>query len=209
VPAWNIVPPGDPEAIDALCRTYFDSHGSIRAMMRVLLNADFFKKARFRTLKSPVEFVVGTIKLVGTHRTPQPDLVSLAVACGAMGQRLLNPPTVEGWHTGKEWIDGGTLNERVNFAVNEISKTSTPGFQAILTRLRAAGESLSPEALVDRCLELVGSLAVREETRDELLSYAAEGGDLRFGTDEERAQSADRISRLLQLIVASREYQFA
>ncbi|GIT44037.1 MAG: hypothetical protein Ct9H300mP11_19730 [Chloroflexota bacterium] len=33
-----------------------------------------------------------------------------------MGMDLMNPPTVEGWHTGREWIDSGTLVERINFA---------------------------------------------------------------------------------------------
>ena len=52
-----------------------------------------------------------------------------------MGQELLNPPTVEGWHTGKEWIDGGTLNERVNFAVEHVGDADKPGVQAIIDRL--------------------------------------------------------------------------
>ena len=39
----------------------------------------------------------------------------------------MDPPSVEGWHTGKEWIDGGTLTERINFAVNQVKVTSKPG----------------------------------------------------------------------------------
>jgi len=209
VPAWSITPPGDPEAIEMLCRTYYDSEGSIREMMGVLLNSDFFKDARFTKLKSPVELVVGTVKLVGTHRTAEPGLVSLAAASGVMGQRLFNPPTVEGWHTGKEWIDGGTLSQRINFAVDEIAKADAPAIQGIIRRLEAAGAPLAPGAFVEQCLELVGPLTVRAETREALLDYAASGGELPFGTDAEREQSAGRVIRLLQLIVSSREYQFA
>ena len=51
-----------------------------------------------------------------------------------MGQDLLDPPSVEGWHTGKEWIDGGTLTERINFAVSQISDLDKPGPQAIIVR---------------------------------------------------------------------------
>ena len=47
------------------------------------------------------------MKLVGTYRFPDPGLLTLATASNVMGQSLLNPPTVEGWHTGKEWIDDG------------------------------------------------------------------------------------------------------
>jgi hypothetical protein len=43
--------------------------------------------------------------------------------------------------------------------------------------------------------------------RDALLHYARLGGELRFGTADEERTSAQRVSDLLQLIVASREYQ--
>ena len=42
-----------------------------------------------------------------------------------------------------------------------------------------------------------------------LLRHAQNGGELRFGTPEERQASAVRVGRMLQLIVASKEYQFA
>jgi hypothetical protein len=178
-------------------------------MLRVLFNAAFFKEARFRKVKSPAELVASTMKLVGTYRFPDPGLLTLATAANVMGQSLLNPPTVEGWHTGKEWIDGGTLNERVNFAVNEFADVTKPGVQAIIERLSALGATLTPEALVDHCLDLMGSLSVGNETRQALLRYAQNSGEWRFGTPEERQASAVRVGRLLQLIVVSKEYQFA
>jgi len=209
VPSWNHMPPQDPEAIDTLCKAYFDSGGSLRAMLRVLFNADFFKAARFTKVKSPAELVAGTMKLVGTYRFPEPGMLTLVAASTAMGQSLLNPPTVEGWHTGKEWIDGGTLNERVNFAVNEFADVNRPGVQAIVTRLAALDTPLTPEALVEHCLDLLGPLTVRDETRQALLRYAQRGGALRFDTPEARQTSAVQVGRILQLIVAAKEYQFA
>jgi hypothetical protein len=209
VPAWGNVLPQDPQAIDALVQAYHDGGGNIRAILRVLFNADFFKQARFRKVKSPVEFVVGTVKLAGAHRFPEPGLLNLATASAAMGQSLLNPPTVEGWHTGKEWIDGGTLNERVNFAVNELAEVSRPGVQAVISRLSAAGKTLDPEACLEQCLDLVGPLTVNSATRQTLLNAISKDGPLRFGTAAEQQASARRIARLLQLIVATPEYQFA
>jgi uncharacterized protein (DUF1800 family) len=209
VPAWSSTPPQDPQAIEALIQAYVDSGGNLRAMLRVLFNSDFFKQARFRKIKSPVEFVVGTIKLAGTHRFPEPGLLSLPAASAAMGQSLMNPPTVEGWHTGKEWIDGGTLNERVNFAVNELAEVTRPGVQAVINRLSTAGHTLSPEDCVERCLELIGPLAVASATRQTLDNAMRKDGALGFGSDAERQASSGRIARLLQLIVATPEYQFA
>ena len=85
----------------------------------------------------------------------------------------MNPPTVEGWHTGHEWIDGGTLNERVNFAVNQFNDLSAPGVQDIISRLSEDG-ALSPDQLVDRCLDLVGPLEVGADTRRALSAYAGQ-----------------------------------
>src|SRR5205823_14677493 len=124
--------------------------------------------ARARKLKSPTELVVGTVKLVGTHRFPEASLLELEQATIAKGQQILNPPTVEGWHTGKEWIDGGTLNERVNFAVNQVADTEKPGLRELVERLSeraGASGALSPEQFVDGCLELLGPFELGEQTR--------------------------------------------
>jgi uncharacterized protein (DUF1800 family) len=209
VPAWNQTPPQDPAAIDALSQAYADSNGSIPAMLRVLFNADWFKAARFKHFKSPTELVAGTMRLVGAHRFPEPGLHDLAAAATAMGQYLHNPPTVEGWHTGKEWIDGGTLTERVNFAVNAMADASKPGIQDLIERVKARGNALAPDTLVDTCLDLLGPLQVSDATRQVLNRYAHTGGELRFGSADEDEASAARIKRMLQLIVATQEYQFA
>ena len=209
VPAWSVEPPLDPEAIETLVETYFESVGDVRSIMRVLFNSDFFKEARFQRVKSPAEVVAGTIKIVGTYRFPEPGLVEFADLVTVMGQQLINPPTVEGWHTGKEWIDGGTLNERVNFAVDQVGDVTKPGVRGIIDRLSGEGDPLSPEQLVDKSLELLGPLTVSDDTRTGLLGHAEPEGELHFGTGPERAQSEDRIARMLQLIVSTREYQFA
>jgi hypothetical protein len=125
-----------------------------------------------------------------------------------MGQQLLDPPAVEGWHTGKEWIDGGALNERVNFAVAQVSDATKPGIQAMIKRLEAKGTPLTPEEFVEDCLDLVGPLTVSKETHQVLLRHAASDGTVGFGTEADRQQSESRLVRMLQLIVASREYQF-
>jgi hypothetical protein len=62
---------------------------------------------------------------------------------------------------------------------------------------------------VDGCLDLLGPLEVSEQTRRELLAQAEEGGELRWGTEQESRASAQRVGVMLALIGASREYQFA
>ena len=128
-----------------------------------------------------------------------------------MGQQLMNPPTVEGWHTGHEWIDGGTLNERINFAVNQLNDLTKPGVQDIVARMSTQSDDgkLAPEQFVEMSLELAGHVEVDGSTREGLNRYAQAVGDLSFDTEDDANDSATHIGRMLQLIVSTREYQFA
>ena len=109
----------------------------------------------------------------------------LAWECNYQGQELLNPPSVESWHTGQEWIDGGALVRRVNFAAKFLGDASLPGIRAIVDGLKARG-TLSPAEFVDGCLDLLGPLEVSQQTRGELLAQAEEAGNLRWGTEQDR-----------------------
>ena len=205
VPAWQNTPPRDPEAIKMLEDEYYRSNYNIGSMLRVLFNSDFFKDARFTKVKSPTETVVSTMRLVGDFDMPKPGLNAMTLTIRYMGQDLLNPPTVEGWHTGREWIDSGTLVERINFTADAVGNTSHPGVQNIINRLASEGEVISPERLVDGCLEMLGAYELAEVTRTELVDLARNEGELRTGTDE----FGQRVGQMLQSIVATTEYLFA
>jgi uncharacterized protein (DUF1800 family) len=209
VPAWNIQPPGDPSAVDLLSKTFAESKGDLREVLRVLFNADFFKNARFKKIKSPVDLVVGTVKIAGTHKIPQPSTEGLAAATKLMGQALMDAPTVEGWHTGHEWVDSGTLTERVNFATNHMANIASPGIQDIIARIKSNGPNISPEVFLDSCLDLMGPIEIDETTRSSLMIFANQAGGLMFGDGESDADSSDKIRQMLQLVVSSPEYQFA
>ena len=205
VPAWQNTPPRDPEAIKMLEDEYYRSDYNIGSMLRVLFNSDFFKDARFTKVKSPTETVVSTMRLVGDFDMPKPGLNAMTLTIRYMGQDLLNPPTVEGWHTGREWIDSGTLVERINFTADAVGNTSHRGVQNIINRLASEGEVISPERLVDGCLEMLGAYELAEVTRTELVDLARNEGELRTGTDE----FGQRVGQMLQSIVATTEYLFA
>ena len=205
VPAWKDTPPRDPAAIKLLEDEYFRSNYNIGSMLRVLFSSDFFKNARFAKVKSPAETVAGTMRLVGDFNFPKPGLNALALSIRYMGQDLLNPPTVEGWHTGKEWIDSGTLVERINFAADQVGNTNLPGVRAIINRLGSQGPTLSPDRLVDGCLEMLGAYEMAQETRSQLVALAQSEGEIRTGSPE----FPRRVGQMLQSIVATTEYLFA
>jgi uncharacterized protein (DUF1800 family) len=205
VPAWMDTPPQDPETIKMLEDEYFRSGYNIRSMLQVLFNSDTFKNARFARIKSPVEAVIGTLRLIGDWTAPKPGFEPIFDEMKHMGQELLNPPSVEGWHTGKEWIDGGTLVQRINFIADRVGDLSYPGIQEIITKLASEGPTLSPEALVDGCLRLLGHYALADETRCMLVDHAQKQGELRTNTEEFPQQ----VGQMLQMIVATKEYLYA
>ena len=208
VPAWSVTPPRDPEAVETLARTFTESGYDIRSVLRVLFTSDFFKEARFARLKSPAEVVVGTLRLAGGAEFPAPGIGDLSRQPGYMGQDLLNPPSVEGWHTGTEWINSGSLMRRVNFAADLLGDAQRPGVQAIVRRLQDPGNT-SPAGFVDTCLDLMGPLEVSEDTRQELVDHAETGGPLGWSTEEESGSSTRRVTEMLQLIVSLRDYHYA
>ena len=200
VPAWSYTPPNNPQAVELLAKTIMDSGGELRSALRLLFNSDFFKEASFSKVKSPVEMVVGTVRLAGDYTTelgtfPKNGLEKLALQSGNMGQTIFNPPSVEGWHTGKEWIDSGALVQRVNFASSQAGDAAKPGIRLMLDRLADRAPVQSAEELVDG------------GTRAKLVGHAERGGELRCGTPDERLAFEARATEMLRLIVGTIEFQ--
>ena len=199
VPAWNIEPPRDPRLVDHLAKTFSSSSGDMRAVLSELFNSDSFKNSINKPkVKSPTELLAGILKQVGNYREIKPGLESYVGALTVMGQSLLNPPTVEGWHTGPEWIDSGTLSERINFASTEFSDDDTPGMKNIIRRAGSLDDE--PSQLVDRCLDLLGGVQVSSTTHSELIQYVSE-----LRTSEETNDLTD----LIRMIVSTVDYQYA
>ena len=207
----------DEEAIQTLADVYVESGYDIRSVMRALLMSDFFKEARFAKVKSPVETIVGISRLAGEldlgGDTYLAEIMPLDLMDGAvvrsvnMGQEPLNPPTVEGWHTGKEWVDSGTLIERINFASARLGDPSKPGVRSIKERLAAGRGGLTPDELVDGCLELIGCYKVSDITREGLVEYAAQTDGHKLDTEEGREAFGQTVAGMLTLIVSTPDFQ--
>ena len=84
VPSWADTPPGNPEAVDLLAKTFIDSKYDMRSVLRVLLLSDFFKDAQFAKIKSPAEVVVGTLRMVGGYDFPTPGIGERSKQAGYM-----------------------------------------------------------------------------------------------------------------------------
>ena len=208
VPAWQTVPPGDSEAVDVIATELLDTGYDMRSTLRMLFNSDFFKQSAFRRVKSPVEMVVGSARLSGSFQFPEVEDISLGYQSNFMGQSILDPPSVEGWHTGTEWVNTAALVSRINFAVDLFSDEDKPGVRYIIESIRAQG-NLSPEQLVEECLDMMGGITPSDRTLRELNDHASAYGDLRFDTASNQAKSTRRILEMMQLIASTREFQLA
>ena len=205
VPSWTIEPARDEEALDMMCNVFEESGYEIREVLRFMLKSEFFKNARYSKIKSPAEVVVGTIKMVGSFQFPDPGLSKICREPGYMGQELLDPPSVEGWHTGSEWINSGSLLARINFVADSVTRTSQPGIQSIIGHMKSDNVN-APDELLDACLAHMGFLELSSETREQLDEHANAGGNLDW-SDE--SATAIRIGEIMALISATTEYQFA
>ena len=213
VPSWKTEPAKNEDAIAQLSKVFLETGGDMRAVLKEMFNSDWFKAATsFKKVKSPTELIAGVLKQTGEFIDPVPGIQNFAITSlngslvegplAIMGQRLMNPPTVEGWHTGHEWIDSGTLSERVGFVERQFEDLSKPGVKDMVDRVGSLDDD--PSQLVDRCLDLLGSINVSEQTYDSLVAYAKELSSI----ENDDAEGSVGVHNLLQMTASTVDYQF-
>ena len=174
-------------------------------MLRTLFNSDFFKSEEcwYERMKSPVELVAGVVRLTDEFDRPRREILDRSMQMIYMGQHLGDPVSVEGWQGGTDWIDTGTLVERLNFASQQMGDADKPGVRAMAERvLSGNGGKMSPEHLVDGCLDQLGAIRVSSETRSALVEFAS--ADQGSG-----GEAHGTVEKVLQLAATSREFQRA
>ena len=91
VPAWQVTPPRDPEAVEVIANALTESDFDMSHALRVLFNSDFFKEARFTKVKNPTEVVVGTVRMAGGVELPGPEIFDWAEPHNLHGSRTSEP----------------------------------------------------------------------------------------------------------------------
>ncbi len=88
----------EPELVDALARTYALSGYDVAQTVGTILRSNVFYSSRaYRAMpKSPIEFVVGTLRFMEVRKVPKDTVYWLQ----RMGQIPLAPPSVKGWEGG-------------------------------------------------------------------------------------------------------------
>jgi hypothetical protein len=111
----------DPPAalLEPLCEQLRKSEYDIGAVVRTMLSSrHFFSEHAFQQrLKSPVEFVLGAVRVTAEEGLPKGGVPqgALVAKIDAMGQQLFAPPNVKGWPGGQAWLNTSTVLARQNF----------------------------------------------------------------------------------------------
>ena len=98
----------DEHEVVKLATGFRESGYNIAKLMRAVLTSDAFYAPQNRAvlIKSPVEFVVGTMKTFDIETT---NLRPFVIASALLGQNVFAPPNVKGWPGGAAWINSATL----------------------------------------------------------------------------------------------------
>ncbi len=104
------------EEVAALATVYERSGRDVGATLRTLLSSRlFFSPRAYRSkVKSPADFVIGTVRLLGGRAAP----TALAAAMAGLGETWLEPPSVEGWHGELAWLSPAAWLLRSNFVAD-------------------------------------------------------------------------------------------
>ena len=106
-----ISPTPDEAEVNRMAAVFQASGYNIAKLMQTMLTSDAFYALSNRAalIKSPVEFVIGTLM---TFEIEPPNLSPFVLATALLGQNLFMPPNVKGWPGGEAWINSATLLDR-------------------------------------------------------------------------------------------------
>lgn len=193
----------------ALSEVLWTNKYSLRPLIRTILTSKAFysPQAIGGQIKSPIQLVIGTVRMLGLKMPPTPALQS---AMNQMGQVPFMPPNVRGWPGGRMWINTSTLFIRYNTGV-----WLAGGDVPALSRLNRKGDATGPlgarqatavdfdPSAAGTPAEVVDAWVARliqrpiDDDKKQVLANA-------LGAD---ASNPDAVRKVVQLIVSMPEYQ--
>lgn len=165
--------PTDDE-IDALATEYTNNGRHVGRTLRTLLTSELFysPRARRSRVKDPIDLVVGLVRSLGGSAPPQ----GLAESAGLMGQVLCEPPSVEGWHRERAWLNAQTWVQRQNFSARLFGAGSNP--RGLTTTLESLLEAVDgPPDPIDTALLWLHDGEVGESSKARLRELRRSAGN--------------------------------
>lgn len=212
-------PDPDRDVVERLADVYLRRGTEIRPVLEAMFQEDAFYSARAKSerVSSPVEFVVGTLRTLGTRT----DEESLTWRLSQMGQELFNPPNVAGWPGGLSWLNSVTRLNRMGFTWDAlIHEGKDADFETDVSRVLAGlSKKATAAQVVDHVLTTLGPVQASAATRAELTTYletAPDGspqpfvrGDLGSKDEERRDLATAKLRGLVGLVLTLPEAYLA
>ncbi len=136
----------DPAQIEAIAARFRASGYDIAVALRGLFLTDAFWNERNRgaLVKSPAQFVVGTLRAFDVDDN---DMTPLAGTLRNLGQNLFAPPNVKGWPGGTTWINSTTLLAREQFVEQLFRATESSRAHASAASSKMAGSAAGSHSM--------------------------------------------------------------
>jgi uncharacterized protein (DUF1800 family) len=142
---WFVSDAAEPDdrVLDPLAAAFARDLDFGKLVNTILRSELFYSDAAIgQKVKSPVEFAFGIVKAAGL--SPAPAMLHRGLS--SLGQRLLEPPTRDGWAGGRRWLNQFTLVGRANFAQALLGSAQPEGdakhwWQLLLQRDPPDGET--------------------------------------------------------------------
>lgn len=160
----------DRATVDSFAKVYMNQNHSINELLRAIFTSDefFSERARFSLIKSPVELVVGAVRMLGGQYIPgsisnRQTSNPLAGPATRMGQNIFTPPDVDGWDGGINWVNTAYMLERFNYGNGLVTNRNftAPGVFVTNDQLKSITKPSSKKT-VKRFLSRLGPLSVGE-----------------------------------------------
>jgi uncharacterized protein (DUF1800 family) len=179
---WFAYEEVDPALADNLALVLRENKWDMRPLLRTILTSQaFYSEQSIGTqIKSPVQLVVGTVRMLNLD---MPQARVLTSSLTQMGQVPLEPPNVKGWPGGRMWINTSTLFARYNTAV-----------------LLSAGAKTSAKSDANTTVDYWLSRLIQRPVENDKKKVLLQALD-------SNASNGDNLRKMVQLIVSMPEYQ--
>ncbi|MDR3763029.1 MAG: DUF1800 domain-containing protein [Acidobacteriota bacterium] len=150
--------------VQAMAKTFLDTDGDIKAILRTMFHApEFWQASEYRAkVKTPLEFTVSAVRATGAGIVRPQGMVD---ALNRLGMPLYGeiPPTGYS-EQAAGWVNSGALLNRINFAL-ALGTGRLNGVQVDVSKLvPAAGDAAQTQSLLEQKLVAGGVSAQTHET---------------------------------------------
>jgi uncharacterized protein (DUF1800 family) len=123
----------DSEEVTRLAAVFRTSGYEIKPLMRAMFMSPAFRDPANRggLIKSPVDLIVGSVRVLGL---PVPEKTGLVRMMQGLGQVPFDPPNVKGWTGGESWISTYTLLLRQQFLRRMVEATTVSSMDGGMMR---------------------------------------------------------------------------